>query len=101
MYQIFVVEDELLIRQSIRNAVEKMQGPYVFCGEASDGEMALSMMQDLMPDILLTDIRMPFLDGFGLIRHAKAMMPWLKTVIISGYGDFEFAQKAITLGVDQ
>ena len=101
MYQIFVVEDELLIRQSIRNAIEKMQGPYAFCGEASDGEMALSMMQDLMPDILLTDIRMPFLDGFGLIRHAKAMMPWLKIVIISGYGDFESAQKAIDLGVDQ
>lgn len=101
MYQIFVVEDELLIRQSIRNAIEHMQGPYAFCGEASDGEMALSMMQELMPDILLTDIRMPFLDGFGLIRHAKAMMPWLKTVIISGYGDFEFAQKAIGLGVDQ
>lgn len=101
MYQIFVVEDELLIRQSIRNAIENMQGPYAFCGEASDGEMALSMMQDLMPDILLTDIRMPFLDGFGLIRHAKAMMPWLKIVIISGYGDFESAQKAIDLGVDQ
>ncbi len=101
MYQIFVVEDELLIRQSIRNAIEKMQGPYAFCGEASDGEMALSMMQDLMPDILLTDIRMPFLDGFGLIRHAKAMMPWLKIVIISGFGDFESAQKAIELGVDQ
>ena len=101
MFQIFVVEDELLIRQSIRNAIEKMQGPYAFCGEASDGEMALSMMQDLMPDILLTDIRMPFLDGFGLIRHAKAMMPWLKIVIISGYGDFESAQKAIALGVDQ
>ena len=101
MYQIFVVEDELLIHQSIRNAIEQMQGPYAFCGEASDGEMALSMMQDLMPDILLTDIRMPFLDGFGLIRHAKAMMPWLKIVIISGYGDFESAQKAIALGVDQ
>ena len=101
MYQIFVVEDELLIRQSIRNAIEHMQGPYAFCGEASDGEMALSMMQDLMPDILLTDIRMPFLDGFGLIRHAKAMMPWLKIIIISGYGDFDYAQKAIDLGVDQ
>ena len=101
MYQIFVVEDELLIRQSIRNAIEKMQGPYAFCGEASDGEMALSMMQDLMPDILLTDIRMPFLDGFGLIRHAKAMMPWLRIAIISGFGDFESAQKAIELGVDQ
>ena len=101
MYQIFVVEDELLIRQNIRNMVEKMQGPYAFCGEASDGEMALSMIQELMPDILLTDIRMPFLDGLGLIRHAKAMMPWLKVAIISGYGDFEYAQKAISLGVDQ
>lgn len=101
MYQIFVVEDEVLIRQSIRNVIEKMQGPYVLCGEASDGEMALAMMQDLMPDILLTDIRMPFLDGFGLIRNARAMMPWLKIVIISGFGDFESAQKAISLGVDQ
>ena len=98
MYQIFVVEDELLIRQSIRNIIENMQGPYSLCGEASDGEMALSMMQDLMPDIVLTDIRMPFLDGFELIRHAKAMMPWLKIAIISGYGDFESAQKAISLG---
>ena len=101
MYQIFVVEDELLIRQSIRNSVENMKGPFSFCGEASDGEMALSMMHDLMPDILLTDIRMPFLDGFGLIRHAKAMMPWLKIAIISGYDDFEYAQQAIELGVDQ
>ncbi len=100
MYQIFVVEDELLIRQNIRNMIENMSGPYAFCGEASDGEMALSMMQDLMPDILLTDIRMPFLDGFELIRHVKAMMPWLKIVIISGYGEFESAQRAIALGVD-
>lgn len=101
MYQIFVVEDEMLIRQNIRNTVEKMQGPYSFCGEASDGEMALSMMQDLMPDILLTDIRMPFLDGFGLIEHAKTIMPWLKVVVITGFGDIESAQKAISLGVDQ
>lgn len=100
MYQIFVVEDELLIRQSIRNMIENMAGPYAFCGEASDGEMALAMMQDLMPDILLTDIKMPFLDGFELIRHVKAMMPWLKIIIISGYGEFESAQKAIALGVD-
>ena len=101
MYQIFVVEDELLIRQSLRNTIENMKGPYAFCGEASDGELALSMMQDLMPDILLTDIRMPFLDGFGLIRHARAMMPWLKVVIISGYGEFEYARQAIDLRVDQ
>ena len=101
MYQIIIVEDELLIRQSIRNVIENMSGPYALCGEASDGEMALAMMQDLMPDILITDIRMPFLDGFDLIKNCKVMMPWLKVVIISGFGDFESAQKAIGLGVDQ
>ena len=101
MYQIFVAEDELLIRQSIRRTIETMKGPYALCGEAADGEIALSMMQDLMPDILLTDIRMPFLDGFGLIRNVRERMPWLKIVIISGYGDFDLAQKAISLGVDE
>ena len=101
MYQVFVAEDEALIRQSIRNTIQQMQGPFSLCGEAADGEIALAMMQELLPDILLTDIRMPFLDGFGLIRHIKARMPWLKVIIISGYGDFGFAQQAITLGVDQ
>lgn len=100
MHQIFVVEDELLIRQSIREMVESMDGPYAFCGEAADGEIALSMIQDLMPDIMLTDIKMPFLDGFELIKHAKAIIPWLKTIIISGYDEFESAQRAISLGVD-
>lgn len=101
MYQVFVVEDELLIRQSIHHMVDTMGGPYVCCGEASDGEMALSMMQDLMPDILLTDIRMPFLDGFELIRNVRSMMPWVKIIIISGYGDFDYTQKAIALGANQ
>ena len=100
MYQIFVVEDELLIRQNIRHIVENLNGPYSFCGEAADGEIALSVMQDIMPDILLTDIRMPFLDGFELIRHAKKMIPWLKVIIISGFDEFDYARKAISLNVD-
>ena len=58
MYQIFVVEDELLIRQSIRNVIEKMPGPYVLCGEASDGEMALCdkiPYRKLQPDQFCVD----------------------------------------------
>lgn len=100
MYQLFVVEDELLIRQNIRSMIENLSGPYVCCGEAADGEIALSMMQDIMPDILITDIRMPFLDGFELIRHARETMPWLKVIIISGYDDFDYAKRAISLNVD-
>jgi two-component system response regulator YesN len=100
MYKIFIVEDEQLIRQNIKNIVESIKGPYVIAGEASDGEMALQMMQDIMPDILITDLRMPFLDGFGLISHIKTIIPWLKIIIISGYDEFESARKGISLGVD-
>lgn len=100
MYKIFVVEDEPLIRQNIRNAIDGTDGPYAFCGEASDGEMALSMMLDLQPDILLTDIKMPFMDGLELARHAKSMMPWIKILILSGHDEFNFAKEAISIGVD-
>lgn len=101
MYKIFVVEDEPLIRQSIRTAVETSDGPYAFCGEAADGEMALSMMIDLAPDILITDIKMPFMDGLELARLAKEALPWLKVLIISGHDEFGYAQQAIAIGVDQ
>lgn len=100
MYQVFVVEDELLIRQNICRLVEKLGSRFSLCGEAADGEMALSIIQDVMPDIMLTDIRMPFLDGFDLIKHARSIMPWLKVVIISGFDEFEYARKGISLGVD-
>jgi two-component system response regulator YesN len=100
MYKIFVVEDEQLIRQNIKNIIGNIKGPYVVIGEAADGEMALSMIQDASPDILITDLKMPFLDGFGLIKHIKNTMPSLKIIIISGYDEFESAQKAISLGVD-
>lgn len=101
MYKIFVVEDEPLIRQSLRTAIETSDGPYVFSGEAGDGEMALSMMMDLQPDILITDIKMPFMDGLELSRLATETLPWLKTIIVSGHDEFGYAQQAISIGVDQ
>lgn len=101
MYKIFVVEDEPLIRQSLRTAIETGDGPYQFCGEAGDGEMALSMMMDLQPDILITDIKMPFMDGLELARLASETLPWLKTIIVSGHDEFGYAQQAISIGVDQ
>ena len=101
MYKVFVVEDEPIIRQNIRNSIDSDNPGFVFCGEASDGEMALSMMQDIQPDILISDIKMPFMDGLELSRHAKSMMPWIKVLIISGHDEFEFAQEAISIGVER
>lgn len=100
-YKVFLVEDEPLIRENIRNAIEKGSEPFECCGEAGDGELALSIIQDLKPDILITDIKMPFMDGLELARHAKAIIPWLRIIIISGYDEFELAREAISIGVDQ
>jgi len=101
MYTVFLVEDEPLIRANIRNAIENGDEPYTCIGEAGDGELALSIIQDLKPDILITDIKMPFMDGLTLARHAKAIIPWLRIIIVSGYDDFSLAREAIGIGVDQ
>lgn len=103
MYKIFIVEDEPLIRDNLRKMILRIEQnlSIQFCGEANDGEMALSMMQDLKPDILLTDIRMPFMSGLDLSKHAKQLMPWLKIIIISGFDDFDYARQAIAIGVNR
>lgn len=84
MHTLFLVEDEPVIRQNIRKAVERHDDLYAVVGEAGDGELALSMIRDLKPDILLTDIKMPFMDGPALAHHARAIIPWLRIIIISG-----------------
>lgn len=101
MHKVFLVEDEPLIRQNIRNTIENSAEPYACIGEAGDGELALAIIRDLKPDILITDIKMPFMDGLTLARHAKAIIPWLRIIIVSGYDDFKLAQQAIGVGVDQ
>jgi two-component system response regulator YesN len=109
MYKVFFVDDEAAMRAGIRNTMMmNMDGldfdpdgsGFVLAGEAPDGEMALSLMQDILPDILITDVRMPFMDGIELARLTKQTMPWVKIIIISGYDEFEYARQAITIGVE-
>jgi DNA-binding NarL/FixJ family response regulator len=67
-------------------------------GEAPDGEIALSMIMDERPDVVITDIRMPFMDGLELCRALGSSMPWVRVIILSGYSDFDYAKQAIKLG---
>lgn len=99
MMKVFLVDDEIAIRESLRNSFPWEEKGFQLAGEAPDGEMALPMIRDLNVDILLTDIRMPFMDGMKLCEEVQRTMPWVETIIISGYDDFEYARKAITLGV--
>src|SRR5512134_325658 len=98
-YKVFFVEDEAITREGIRDNVDWQASGFEFCGEASDGEMALPLLRATQPDVLITDIKMPFMDGLQLSRIVRERMPWVKIIILSGHDEFEYAQKAIGLGV--
>ena len=101
MVKVFLVEDEMLIREGIKNSIEWEKEGYEFAGEASDGELALPMILKEKPDILITDIRMPFMTGLELSRLVKQELPQIKILILSGYDDFEYAKEAIKIGVTE
>ena len=100
MYKVFFVDDEASMRAGIRDSIDWDNTGFILAGEAPDGEMALSLMQEILPDILITDVKMPFMDGIELARMAKKNMPWIKIIIISGHDEFEYAKQAIAIGVE-
>lgn len=99
MLKVFLVEDEFVMREGIKNNIDWKSNGYDFCGEASDGELALPMIQKLKPDIVITDIKMPFMDGLTLSRLIKKEMPWIEIIILSGYEEFEYAKEGIKIGI--
>lgn len=101
MLKVFLVEDEFVVREGIKNNVDWKSHGYDFCGEASDGELAFPMIQRLKPDIVITDIRMPFMDGLALSKLIKKEMPWIEIIILSGFEEFEYAKEGIKIGIAQ
>ncbi|MBO4496034.1 MAG: response regulator [Clostridiales bacterium] len=99
MLKVFLVEDEFVVREGIKNNVDWQSHGYEFCGEAGDGELALPIIQKEQPDIVITDIKMPFMDGLTLSRMIKEKFPWIEIIILTGYEDFQFAKEAIKIGV--
>ena len=100
MLKIFLAEDEVVIRETIKKMIPWEELGFELVGEAADGEMALPLLLRQKPDLLITDIKMPFMDGLTLARLAKKELPNLKIVILSGYDDFNYAKQAISIGVE-
>jgi two-component system response regulator YesN len=101
MLKIFLVEDEVIVRKGIKENIDWAGEGFVFCGEAADGELAYPLIQREKPDILITDIRMPFMDGLELSRLVKQELPQCKIIILSGHEEFSYAQEALKIGVTE
>lgn len=99
LIKVFLVEDEIVVREGIKNGINWKENGFEFVGEAGDGELAYPMIQNTKPDIIITDIKMPFMDGLELSNLIKSEIPNIKIVILSGYDEFQYAQRAITIGV--
>lgn len=94
-----IIDDELFVRKGLIGMIDWESSGFQVIGEADNGEDALALIRAKKPDLVVTDIRMPVLDGIGLIQAAAEEKLETEFVIISGYNDFRYAQQALRFGV--
>lgn len=99
MIKVLIVEDEPPILRNIQHMIQAVSPDFAIAGCAYHGREALGIMDSIKPDVVISDIRMPVMDGLTLISHIKQMYPDIICVILTGYQEFEYAKKAIELGV--
>ena len=101
LYRIMLVDDEEEVRKAIIRQMDWEQLGFTVVGDAENGEDALEKMEQSEPDVVITDIRMPYMDGLTLTARIREKYPSVKILIFSGYDDFEYAQRAIKLNVTE
>ncbi|QUI25434.1 response regulator [Vallitalea pronyensis] len=99
MLKTVIIDDEDLIREGLESMIPWKDMGFELVGSAKDGEEAIGLLQRTHPDVIITDIRMPFMTGLELIEYVKPMLPHAFIIIISGHDEFHYAQKALQLGV--
>lgn len=99
MYRLVVIDDEYIVVEGIKAMIARQKLDYQVVGWAYDGISGLDMITRHAPDLVITDIRIPGMDGLSMIEEAKEFCPDTAFVVISGYTEFEYAQKALRLGV--
>ena len=101
MKKVLIADDEMLVRIGLKLTIAWEEHGFIVVGEAKNGREAIELFEEFDPDILLTDIRMPIMNGLELIQELKSRKSSLKTVILSHYDDFKYAKEAIKLGASE
>lgn len=97
--KILIAEDEQRAREGLARLIGTIPVECEIVGQASNGQEALELIRTLQPDVVFTDVKMPYLDGLGLIRAVRVMKLRTEFVVVSAYADFELARQSISLGV--
>lgn len=101
MYKLLIAEDESEMRRLLVKYISREETDFELVGSAENGKEALNMVHEFSPDIVITDISMPIMDGLAFLQETAKQNISLKTIIISGYDEFEYAKQAIALGVSE
>lgn len=99
LYKVLIVDDEMLIRQGIINYIDWEKEGYQIIGEAANGEEALALLEKERPDIIITDIVMPEMDGIELVKIAKEKNPAVNIIILSSFENFDYVRTTFQHGI--
>lgn len=98
MYKVMIIDDEETIREGLRSVINWEEHNCTIVGEAEDGDEGVKLITTLKPDIILTDVRMPGLNGLEMVSQIRELHCECIIIILTGFREFEYAQKAIQLG---
>ena len=99
MYKLLIVEDEMLLRQGIVHMLNWTEHDFLIVGQVSNGKEALECIDTLKPDIIITDIIMPVMDGVEFTRRVKNAYPEIQIVVLSSYDDFSYVRETLRLRI--
>lgn len=99
MFNILLVDDEMLSRNSLKYLFTSIDSQFHICGEASNGLEALAFLSTNMPDVIITDMKMPEMDGLSLIKEVRSQYPSLQIIALSNYDDIEYVRSSLKYGI--
>lgn len=99
MHKVLIVDDDFLLRNHVKLMLDWDKAGYVLCGEAENGQQALELIRQKKPDIVLSDVRMPVMDGLALASTIKDLYPDIGIIFMSNYDDYDYVRSALKIGV--